>query len=88
MITKFARKEDFYNGTNPRFWWVVDAEGQTLGRMATKIAHVLRGKHKVLFSPHVDTGDFVSTCQREERRGQNVLPPYGLSRWNQKCEIL
>ena len=59
MNTKFARKEDFYNGTTPRVWWIVDAEGQTLGRMATRIAHVLRGKHKALFSPHVDTGDFV-----------------------------
>lgn len=66
MKTKFARKEDFYNGTNPRVWWVVDAEGQTLGRMATKIAHVLRGKHKVLFSPHVDTGDFVIVVNAEK----------------------
>ncbi|MDP6488715.1 MAG: 50S ribosomal protein L13, partial [SAR324 cluster bacterium] len=66
MNTKFARKEDFYNGTNPRVWWVVDAEGQTLGRMATKIAHVLRGKHKVLFSPHVDTGDFVIVVNAEK----------------------
>ena len=40
MNTKFARKEDFYNGTTPRVWWIVDAEGQTLGRMATRIAHV------------------------------------------------
>ena len=59
MNTKFARKEDFYNGKTPRVWWLVDAEGLTLGRMATKIANVLRGKHKALFSPHVDTGDFV-----------------------------
>ena len=40
-------------------WFVVDAEGQTLGRMATRIATVLRGKHKVTFTPHVDTGDYV-----------------------------
>jgi len=37
----------------------VDAEGRTLGRLATQIAHVLRGKLKTLYSPHVDTGDFV-----------------------------
>jgi len=42
-----------------REWWVVDATGQTLGRLATQIATVLRGKHKPTFSPHVDGGDFV-----------------------------
>jgi large subunit ribosomal protein L13 len=40
-------------------WWVVDAEGQTLGRLATRVASVLRGKHSVLYTPHTDTGDFV-----------------------------
>lgn len=40
-------------------WYVVDAEGQILGRLATQIARVLRGKNKPIFSPHVDTGDFV-----------------------------
>lgn len=42
-----------------RGWWVIDAEGQPLGRIASKIATVLRGKHKPTFTPHVDTGDFV-----------------------------
>ena len=42
-----------------RSWWIVDAEGQPLGRIASKVATVLRGKHKVNFTPHVDTGDFV-----------------------------
>jgi len=42
-----------------REWWVVDATGQTLGRLASQIATVLRGKHKPTFSPHVDGGDFV-----------------------------
>jgi len=42
-----------------RAWWIVDAEGQPLGRVASKIATILRGKHKVTFTPHVDTGDFV-----------------------------
>lgn len=42
-----------------RAWWVVDAEGQPLGRIASKVATVLRGKHKPTFTPHVDTGDFV-----------------------------
>lgn len=42
-----------------RKWYVVDAEGKTLGRMATEIATILRGKHKPTFTPHVDGGDFV-----------------------------
>ncbi len=42
-----------------RQWWIVDATDQTLGRMATKIATVLRGKNKASFTPHVDCGDFV-----------------------------
>ncbi len=40
-------------------WYVVDATGQTLGRLATRVATVLRGKHKPIFTPHIDTGDFV-----------------------------
>jgi len=42
-----------------RRWYVVDAQGKILGRMATEIAKVLRGKHKPVFTPNVDTGDFV-----------------------------
>jgi large subunit ribosomal protein L13 len=42
-----------------RAWFVVDAEGQSLGRLATRVAAVLRGKHKPTFAPHLDTGDFV-----------------------------
>lgn len=42
-----------------RDWYVVDAEGMTLGRMATEVARVLRGKHKPTFAPHMDMGDFV-----------------------------
>ena len=42
-----------------RAWWVVDAQGQPLGRLASQIASILRGKHKPTFTPHVDTGDFV-----------------------------
>ncbi len=49
-----------------REWWVVDATGQTLGRLASEIAQILRGKHKPTFSPHVDGGDFVIVvnCER------------------------
>jgi len=42
-----------------RDWFIVDAEGKTLGRLATVIAHTLRGKHKPIYANHVDTGDFV-----------------------------
>ena len=42
-----------------RKWWIVDLEGQTVGRAATRIAHILRGKHKTTFTPHVDDGDYV-----------------------------
>jgi large subunit ribosomal protein L13 len=49
-----------------REWWVVDAAGQTLGRLASEIAKLLRGKHKPTFSPHMDTGDFVvvTNCEK------------------------
>jgi large subunit ribosomal protein L13 len=40
-------------------WWVVDCQGKVLGRLATRIADVLRGKDKAVFTPHIDTGDFV-----------------------------
>ncbi len=42
-----------------RKWWVVDAKDQPLGRLASRVASILRGKHKPTFTPHVDTGDFV-----------------------------
>lgn len=46
-------------GETKSCWFIVDAEGQVLGRLATRIAQVLRGKHKPTFTPHVDGGDFV-----------------------------
>ena len=49
-----------------RNWYLVDAEGKTLGRLATEIATVLRGKHKVTFTPHVDGGDFVVVVNAEK----------------------
>lgn len=49
-----------------RKWYVVDAEGQTLGRMASQIASVLRGKNKPTFTPNVDTGDFVIVINAEK----------------------
>ena len=54
MSTTITRPADVERG-----WYVIDATDQTLGRLATRIATVLRGKHKATFQPHVDTGDFV-----------------------------
>ena len=42
-----------------RKWYVIDAEGQTLGRLSSEVASILRGKNKVTYTPHVDTGDYV-----------------------------
>ena len=54
MKTYVAKPE-----TVQRDWFVVDADGKTLGRLATEIAHRLRGKHKAEYTPHVDTGDYI-----------------------------
>ena len=54
MKTFMQKKENI-----ERNWYVIDAEGKTLGRVATKAAHVLRGKHKVTYTPYVDCGDYV-----------------------------
>jgi len=51
-----------------REWFIVDAEGKTLGRLATRIAHVLRGKHKPNYSPAVDVGDYVIVINAEKVR--------------------
>lgn len=45
--------------TVERKWYVVDAEGMVLGRLASQVANILRGKHKPIYTPHVDTGDYV-----------------------------
>jgi large subunit ribosomal protein L13 len=49
-----------------RNWYLIDAEGQTLGRLATEIARLLRGKNKPQYTPHVDTGDFVVVVNAEK----------------------
>lgn len=54
MNTFMEKKE-----TVERKWYVIDAEGQTLGRVATKVATILKGKHKPTYTPHVDCGDYV-----------------------------
>lgn len=59
--TYFAKKED-----RVRDWYVADAEGKILGRLASEIARRLRGKHKAVYTPHVDTGDFVIVVNAEK----------------------
>lgn len=54
MKTFSAKKEDIH-----RKWYLVDADGKVLGRMASEVAKILRGKHKPIYTPHVDTGDHV-----------------------------
>ena len=61
MKTFTLRKEDVQ-----REWYVVDAAGQPLGRLATRIAHILRGKHKPTFTPHVNGGDGVIVVNAEQ----------------------
>lgn len=59
--TSSAKKSD-----NPQKWYVVDANGVVLGRLATQVAHRLRGKHNPLFTPHTDTGDWVIVINAEK----------------------
>ena len=54
-MNSFMQKKETVN----RKWYVIDAEGQVLGRVAAKAAHILRGKHKAIYTPHVDCGDYV-----------------------------
>ena len=51
-----------------RDWYIVDAEGKTLGRLATELARRLRGKHKAVYTPHVDTGDYIVVINAEKIR--------------------
>ena len=52
----------------PRKWWIIDANNQVLGRVAVKAANLLRGKEKAIYTPHVDTGDFVVVINAEKVR--------------------
>ena len=52
----------------PRKWWIIDAKNQVLGRVAVKAANLLRGKEKSVFTPHVDTGDFVIVVNADKVR--------------------
>ena len=70
--TKSTRKEDV-----ERSWFVVDADGLTVGRICSKIAHVLKGKHKASYTPHIDCGDNVIVINAEKVR-------FTGNKWSQK----
>jgi hypothetical protein len=68
-----------------RRWWLVDAENKVLGRLASEVAQLLRGKHKPMYTPHLDTGDFVVVINADKVRltgdkaeTEDVLPSLGL----------
>ncbi len=69
MKTYSAREEDI-----PRRWLVVDAEGKTLGRLAAQVAMVLKGKHKPIYTPHMDTGDHVIVINAAKVRLTGTKP--------------
>ena len=83
-MTTFMAK----SGQVQRKWYVLDAAGKTLGALAAEAAVLLRGKHKPVFTPHVDTGDFVIVINAEkvELTGKKLpqkemITPFPLSRW-------
>jgi len=93
MATTFPKPNE-----SRRRWVLVDAEGQVLGRLASRIALVLRGKHRPTYTPHLDTGDFVVVINAEKIKltGQKLMQkvtksysgyPGGLKTWTAK-EIL
>lgn len=63
MKTYIAREQEVQDSKR---WYVVDAQDLVLGRMSSKIAHILRGKHKPIYSPHQDVGDFVVVINAEK----------------------
>ena len=73
--TKSAKKEEV-----TREWYIVDAEGESVGRLCTKVTDVLRGKHKPSFTPHVDTGDYVIVINVDKIR-------FTGNKWAQKTYI-
>ncbi|MFA9407824.1 MAG: 50S ribosomal protein L13, partial [Candidatus Dadabacteria bacterium] len=72
MKTYMARTQDF-----EKKWYLIDGEGKTVGRIATKIANILRGKNKPQYTPHADIGDFVIVVNAEKLH-------FTGDKWNQK----
>ncbi len=72
MKTYMAKSEDF-----DKKWFLIDGEGKTVGRLATQIANILRGKDKAEYTPHADIGDFVIVVNAEKLH-------FSGDKWNQK----
>ena len=77
-----------------RKWYIIDAAGRPLGRTASEAARILRGKHKPIFTPHIDTGDFVIIINADqailtgkELDQKNVLSSFRLSGWIKRSKI-
>ena len=76
-----------------RKWFVVDAEGQTLGRLSTEVARVLRGKHKPMYSPFIDTGDYVIIVNADKihvtgrKMEQKTYVSYTIGRISSRKEV-
>ena len=68
------------NETVQRDWYLVDAESKTLGRLAVELARRLRGKHKPVYTPHVDTGDYLVVVNAEKIAVKGMLPKNTLGR--------
>ena len=68
LFQRFMRTISAKANEVKRNWWVIDAADQVLGRVAAKAANLLRGKEKAIFTPHVDTGDFVVVINAEKVR--------------------
>ena len=77
MNTLSYKTQSANNQTVKREWFVVDADGQNVGRLCTRIATILRGKHKPSFTPHVDTGDYVIVLNADKVR-------FTGAKWDQK----
>lgn len=65
-----------------RKWYVIDADGQTLGRLASEVASILRGKHKPTYTPHVDTGDFVIVVNADKIKVTGKKMDQKMYRWH------
>ena len=78
-MTSFMQKKE----TVDRKWYVIDAKDQPLGKVAAKAAHMLRGKHKPTYTPHVDCGDYIIIINAKDVKltAKNVLQPFYVSRW-------
>lgn len=80
--------------TVKRDWYVVDATGKTLGRLATELARRLRGKHKAEYTPHVDTGDYIIVINADKvavtgrkETDKTLLLAHWLCRWYQTSDF-